>query len=152
MKYLEKISLLIHKVTKPKYFLLFCLLITFVFSYYGFNREATLFISSSITTLLIVIILKKITDTKRPSDAKVKDINTGFPSGHSAVAMCLAIIFSHFLQEFEIRNADLLSDLLIVLAILVGISRLILRVHTFLQVIAGLLIGALIPLFFTLLY
>lgn len=150
MKYLEKISFLIHRITRPKYSLLFFLLTTAVFWYYGFTREAIFFISATITTSVTVIVLKKFTDTKRPTGAKIKDISTGFPSGHSAIAMCLAIVFSHFLHKFEIRNANLFSDILIVLAIFVGISRLILRVHTFLQVIAGLMIGAIIPLLFTL--
>ncbi|MCB9805793.1 phosphatase PAP2 family protein [Candidatus Nomurabacteria bacterium] len=152
MKLLEKIAVIIHKVTRPWIFALFCIAILSLFIYLDLISEAKLFILSGLATLLIVLFLKKVTQTPRPSNAKVQAIGTGFPSAHAASALFIATIFYYFLHQWEIRNADIYSDLLFVLAFLVGISRLIIRVHTFSQVLTGFVIGIVIPIFLTLFF
>ncbi len=58
-----------------------------------------------------------------------------FPSGHTAAAFVMAILFS--------LRFSILSPWLYLLAILIGISRIYLRVHYLTDIIAGALLGIL---------
>lgn len=90
--------------------------------------------------LPIYFVVKKYVKRLRPFE-KMQNINHliappdkySFPSGHTAAAFVMAIIFStHF---------SVLSTWLYILAILIGISRLYLRVHYPTDIVAGAVLG-----------
>ncbi len=85
--------------------------------------------------------LKQIIARPRPTGLLVLDDATGysFPSGHSTVAGTLAG-YSYF-SNLVIKQA---KWIIIILAILTGISRLYLGVHYVSDVLAGLLLGAIL--------
>jgi membrane-associated phospholipid phosphatase len=64
-----------------------------------------------------------------------------FPSGHTASVFCLCISICIFIKKKHYQF------LLVILAYIVGFSRIYLSQHFLVDVLAGALIGSLIPLF-----
>lgn len=92
--------------------------------------------------LPVYFIVKKMVKRLRPFE-QIQNINHliappdkySFPSGHTAAAFIMAIIFS---SQFSI-----LGPWLYLLAILIGFSRIYLKVHYLTVIIAGSLLGIL---------
>jgi diacylglycerol kinase (ATP) len=64
----------------------------------------------------------------------------GMPSGHSAIALCIWVIVTFISQNI------LISFLVLIAAILLCQSRLKTGAHSLSEVVAGALMGGLIPL------
>ncbi len=92
-----------------------------------------LMLLSLIVTAIAVIIIKKITN-------KGTHLKGGFPSGHSALAFCLATGITIISKNIYVAILSLL------IAIMVAESRIETRVHSFLEVIFGSLLGISIAL------
>jgi diacylglycerol kinase (ATP) len=94
---------------------------------------------SVIMVLIAVIILKSCTGSGTP-------LKGGVPSGHTAVAFSIATSVSLNTQD------PVISVLCFVLAVMVSHSRLLLRIHTLREVIAGGVTGTLVTVAVTLLF
>lgn len=111
--------------------------------------EMIVFILSLVSTVLIVLVLKFTFAIPRSIDALVKLDSYAFPSGHSASAMFLAIMFMWLYYRHSgqnIQRSVIVAIPLLVLALLVGYSRILIGVHTPVQVLAGFGVGILVPL------
>ncbi len=101
----------------------------------GFELAVTLIVSQGITYTL-----KSILSRERPYNV-LKDLNTyniflkdySFPSGHTSASFSIATIVAF--------NIPKLSILVLIGALLVGISRIYLAVHYPTDVLAGILVG-----------
>lgn len=89
------------------------------------------------------VLLKQIIMRPRPflalSDVENRDLPTagfGFPSGHTSVAFAAAFLLIHFTPKAY-------RPWLVVIAFLVGLSRIYLGVHAPLDVVAGAALGGL---------
>lgn len=100
---------------------------------------------SSITTLLIVELLKVTLKIPRPAGMLIEVSSYSFPSGHAAIAFGF-----YFLLWFLLRNrvSVFLQVVLLTLTILLPVSRLVLQVHRPVEVVTGSVIGVLVCLIF----
>lgn len=111
----------------------------------GISLGTALSLSGIITNLIIKHLVNRprpytmieglVPEGKIPSDAS-------FPSGHTALGFVVATVFLLTLPWImEKKRAMVISVIFIVLAVLVGFSRLYLGVHYPTDVLAGMLLG-----------
>lgn len=103
-------------------------------------------ITISISSLVLMLILKQLFQRKRPLSPLLKAAKgLSFPSGHAIMAVTfyglLVYILQHTIESGWLRI--LLTILLIILALLIGFSRVYLRVHYASDVLGGFIIGLL---------
>src|SRR4030095_9291334 len=101
-------------------------------------------ITIAISSLVLMLLLKQLFQRKRPLAPLLQAAKgLSFPSGHAIMAVTfyglLIYIFLHTVQETACRY--LLTSLLIALILLIGFSRIYLRVHYASDVLAGFIIG-----------
>jgi undecaprenyl-diphosphatase len=100
----------------------------------------------AISSLVLMLLLKQLFQRKRPLSPLLKAAKgLSFPSGHAIMAVTFYGLLIYILQH-SISN-DLLKWLVtffvIVLIVLIGFSRVYLRVHYASDVAAGFIIGLL---------
>jgi undecaprenyl-diphosphatase len=105
-------------------------------------------IISGVFTLTLVDSIKKITKVPRPENALVSLSDYAFPSGHSAFAFAIATITINLIYQSEMikRNKIILSFVILLFAGHTAYRRLIIQVHTPVQVIAGAALGIFVSL------
>lgn len=93
------------------------------------DREPVVLVASVLTVLVVVVLAKAFSGRGHP-------LHGGMPSGHAAVSFALAAFLT-------LRSEDLTTALLSgVLALMVSHSRLLQRIHTRREVVAGAVLGA----------
>lgn len=104
------------------------------------KRELLILIVSILATALTVFVVKKLVRRKRPGGEWGKFYRQtdphSFPSGHAVRAMMLAVVM--------LGLSPGIGLLLLVWAPLVGLARVAMGVHYLSDVLAGLLLGAVI--------
>ncbi len=103
-------------------------------------------ITIAISSLVLMLLLKQLFQRKRPLSPLLKAAKgLSFPSGHAIMAVTfyglLIYILQHAIESSWLRS--LVSILLIVLILLIGFSRIYLRVHYASDVLGGFIIGLL---------
>src|SRR4030095_2939678 len=98
----------------------------------------------SLSSLFLMMLLKRLFQRKRPLSPLLKAAKgLSFPSGHAIMAVTFYGLLAYMLQ-LAIPDAFfkyLVTVLIIILIVVIGYSRIYLRVHYASDVIAGLLIG-----------
>ncbi len=103
-------------------------------------------ITISISSLVLMLLLKQLFQRKRPLSPLLKAAKgLSFPSGHAIMAVTfyglLIYILQHTIEVNWIRAIS--TALLVVLILLIGFSRVYLRVHYASDVLGGFIIGSL---------
>ncbi|PIT91232.1 hypothetical protein COU17_01230 [Candidatus Kaiserbacteria bacterium CG10_big_fil_rev_8_21_14_0_10_49_17] len=144
---LVAISELLHSTIAEVLFFLVCAGLFFFLLLQKRRDDAYIFLLSLITTLGFVVLVKYTLATERPDAALVEANGFAFPSGHATAGMFLAVSFSYFFVRTvkEPRLRTLLTVLVFLIGLSIGLSRLLLLVHTPLQVAAGFLTAIIIP-------
>jgi undecaprenyl-diphosphatase len=106
--------------------------------------EALLVPLSLIVSVVLVGALKAYTDVPRPSGALVPTEGSSFPSGHAAYAVVYVSIAVARERMRGFINHVLLVTGAIVLAVVIGLTRVYLRAHYLTDVIGGFSLGVLI--------
>ncbi len=98
---------------------------------------------SSIIVYIMVGILKLLSKKQRPKDARFRLYDFSFPSGHTAIATTWFLNLALFISRYVDHTGILLSVFFwaILWGIVVGRSRLYLKVHWISDVLVGLLLG-----------
>lgn len=144
---LQQIALKVHALFTTPVFYIFCCGAIVALFFLGKTFEAEVFLTSLILMSVIVVGLKVITHVPRPVGRIVEEKGYAFPSGHSAASAFLAVMMPYsFASAVNLPSLVVISLGFLLLAVVIVLSRLILKVHTPLQVVAGVLIGALVPL------
>jgi membrane-associated phospholipid phosphatase len=103
-------------------------------------------ITISISSLVLMLLLKQLFQRKRPLSPLLKAARgLSFPSGHAIMAVTFYGLLVYILQHtIDIGWMKfLLTFLLVILVILIGFSRIYLRVHYASDVLGGFIIGLL---------
>ncbi|QXT63130.1 phosphatase PAP2 family protein [Tessaracoccus palaemonis] len=108
-------------------------------------RLAARLVTSSLLSLSIVTVLKVLVGRERPSTPwlGVLTSDASFPSGHAAAATVLACGLIALAREarWPPRRSRWWAAAWMAFAVLVGVARLLLRVHHLSDVVAGVLVG-----------
>ena len=147
MRYTEAewLGLYVNAIANAPLFVGVALVFSFALSVNGETTNAILFLGSNIVLMLIVGALKITTHVGRPKNRLIDAPLQAFPSGHAAASMFLTFTIPYFTFPKSISIALTLLVIGIIATFLVAMSRLVLNVHTRLQVMAGLLLGVLVP-------
>lgn len=103
-------------------------------------------ITISISSLVLMLLLKQLFQRKRPLSPLLKAAKgLSFPSGHAIMAVTFYGLLIYILQHtIDVNWIRSLSTILIILLIfLIGFSRVYLRVHYASDVLGGFIIGSL---------
>jgi membrane-associated phospholipid phosphatase len=111
------------------------------------NTEFSIRIAAiALSSLVLMILMKKLFQRKRPLEPLLKAARgLSFPSGHAIMAVCFYGLLIYFARH-SLTNGFLktmLISFLVVLIVLIGFSRVYLRVHYASDVLAGFIIGIL---------
>lgn len=118
------------------------LICTFLYLQHN-KRKALLFFTTTLFLMILVQTLKTLLHVQRPSDALIQASGYAFPSGHAAGVMFLSVTTIYLARKMPRPLRDTIWIIALTITLLIGMSRLQLRVHTPLQVIVGYVIGAL---------
>ncbi len=109
------------------------------------HKKAIVFLTAYLGGIALNKILKELFQVPRPSDALIPIQGYSFPSGHamSAVIFYSLLVFMFYkkIQNKIARIIFIVANGLIIL--LVGLSRVMLKVHTIYDVVGGYVIGLL---------
>lgn len=103
-------------------------------------------ITIAISSLVLMLLLKQLFRRKRPLSPLLKAAKgLSFPSGHAIMAITFYGLLVYILQHtIEISWLRIfVTSLLVILALLIGMSRVYLRVHYASDVLGGFIIGLL---------
>jgi undecaprenyl-diphosphatase len=123
----------------PTYILLIGMLIIF-----QKKRYALHVFTVALSGFLMMQLLKQVFHRKRPDLPIIKAIHTySFPSGHAVSSFIFCSILAYLVWQGRVHVAFkwVLTVLLLLLAIAIGISRIVLNVHFATDVIAGFCLG-----------
>lgn len=133
--------------------LLFILLVTVIILLYKGRKKETLGIMLNLAiSTYVYIFLKQVFQRTRPitGDILIDETGFSFPSGHSTNNMAF-YGFAIYLVCLNVKNHRLRNFLCVILAlipIVIGISRIYLRVHYPSDVIAGFSLGIVLVILF----
>jgi membrane-associated phospholipid phosphatase len=102
-------------------------------------------LSTGLSGFLIIYLLKLLFRRPRPAGGLIpQPSDFSFPSGHSSAAFIFYGLLIYLIWRIDIRKPVQygVSALLILLSLLIGFSRIFLRVHYASDVLAGFCIGA----------
>ena len=123
----------------PAYILLISILIIFK------KKRTALDISIvALSSFLMMQVLKQVFRRKRPNLPIIKAIHSySFPSGHSVSSFIFCSILVYLVWKGEGRTIYkwVLTFILLLLAVAIGLSRIVLNVHFATDVIAGFCLG-----------
>jgi membrane-associated phospholipid phosphatase len=100
----------------------------------------------ALSSLVLMLILKQLFRRKRPLSPLLQAAKgLSFPSGHAIMAVSFfgLIIYCLLHSELSIWLQIILTTTLVILILLIGFSRIYLRVHYISDVLAGFIIGLL---------
>lgn len=109
----------------------------------GHRRDATTFVVLAVVTQAIVMIVKQVFARGRPETALGLATGYSFPSGHTTTAAILACSIA-WLAYRHIRNRYMPATVLVFAmawVVLMALSRLVLGVHYFTDVLGGASLG-----------
>jgi membrane-associated phospholipid phosphatase len=143
----NKFMLFITALAKHQFLIPANLLLIFYFLFINRRSWFSIRIAAiALSSLLLMLLLKKLFRRKRPLYPLLKAAKgLSFPSGHAIMAVTFYGLIIYIL--FHTLNNPLLmyglAILLVILILLIGFSRIYLRVHYLSDVIAGFIIGLL---------
>lgn len=115
-------------------------------------REIKILFLSGFGTYAFTYIIKYLTKIDRPINALIPTGGYAFPSAHSSISFFFATFLSFLILNTGIyikaSTKYLMIGFLYLIAVLIAISRIALKVHTFDQVVIGSAVGILITLIF----
>ncbi len=144
-----KISLLIHTLTPFYVFIAFAGTVVVVLLSYGRRYDAYIFGVAFVVTAGVVVVLKHLCAVPRPTDALITLADYAFPSAHATFSAFFATNIGWlYIKNRSLSNCKItgIYILLSIPAVIVGLSRLSIKVHTPFQVVVGFSIGVIVPL------
>ncbi|HSZ31792.1 MAG TPA: phosphatase PAP2 family protein [Puia sp.] len=138
-----KIALFFTFFGSPYFMIPAYLVIMFYFSKQQKKKEAIMIGVVALISVLSIFLLKDIFHRHRPPSPLIPGVNGySFPSGHSLSGFTFSgiMIYLIFKSNIQYYRKWIYAALLFLFAVLIGMSRIYLRVHFPSDVIAGLLV------------
>jgi undecaprenyl-diphosphatase len=143
--FLVSLSTGIGIIFDTKFLIIACLLLCIFIFLKGLKKESSFFALSTLAGAALVFILKEIIQRARPLNSLITETDYGFPSAHTM----MSIIFLGFLAYLAIKNLKKEQKFLrrtiiktaILLMLIISFSRLILNVHWFTDILAGIFLA-----------
>jgi len=107
-------------------------------------RDALFVSFIAISSFVLMLLLKNYFRRDRPTLSLAEVVNSfSFPSGHTLSSFVLAVTLIYLVRKTHWNNTQkvLVSVLLVLFSLLIGLSRIFLKVHYATDVIAGLCVG-----------
>lgn len=142
-------SLFINSITPSYVFVVLAGVIAFALFARGRLYDAFVFAIAFVVTAGTVVALKHVCAVSRPYDALITLTDYAFPSGHATFSAFFATSIGWlYLQNHSLSKCKIVCMyiLLSIPAVIVGLSRLSIKVHTPFQVVVGFSIGVIVPL------
>ena len=132
----------ISTITEPLVLLAVSLILGVYFYFKKSRRDGVFFVSLILIASILVKSLKEIFQRARPLNSIIVETGYSLPSGHALISL----VFFGSLTYLFLRKKDNLVLMLssTILVLLIGFSRLYLRVHWLSDILAGYLIGIII--------
>jgi undecaprenyl-diphosphatase len=111
-----------------------------------YKKEAIFIASASVIGAVLIYILKNALTRIRPLNSIIEETGFSFPSGHATISLILfGCLIYYTIKRLKQKSAKTIIIILSsALILLIGFSRIYLRVHWFSDVIAGFLLGVFI--------
>lgn len=138
----RELAIFLHRMGTPTAFFVVSVLISLLLFLVGETSKGMLFLMALVMVSGLAGLLKIIFRVARPIDAVYELSSFAFPSGHSAGIAFLMVGVLYILHDVVALGVFYgIALLLLILVALIGVSRVVLRVHTTFQVLVGLTIG-----------
>ena len=126
-------------------------LILATYLYFKISKKKGLFLATTILlTGIIIIALKEIFQRARPINALITESSFSMPSGHATMAVIFFGLIIYLFTSKKNKIKIYVTTTLIIL--LIGFTRIYLRVHWLTDIIAGFSIGGIILITSILIY
>ncbi len=133
----------ISNVFEPKNGIILLIIISLILWVKGFKKQSFFLAFASIIGAGFIYSLKSFIERTRPLNSIIQETGFSFPSGHATMALilfgCLTYYAIKYLKSESSRIIAISFSIFFIL--LIGFSRIYLRVHWFSDVIAGFLLG-----------
>lgn len=129
------------KVASTEGFLLMVGALLLVFLVRKNIRDAVALFASAAGLILATQLFKEAFQVPRPIESLIEVTGYAFPSGHAAGSAFLALVVAFLVRKQSKPVRYLVVALAVLIALLVGMSRVMYQVHTPFQVLAGFGIG-----------
>jgi len=119
------------------------LLMSAYFFYRNYRKNASLLVGAMVGDAAIITVAKILVHSARPLNGMIQESGFSFPSGHATSTTVFFGLLTYFIwQRWKSSNAKALSTMFfVVMAFLVGFSRVYLNVHWLSDVLGGYLLG-----------
>jgi len=128
---------------ETKYILVFSLLLLAILLKKGLIKEFVGLLTLTFSSASFILIFKNLIKEPRPKFALITETSYSFPSGHSTIAIAfygLLIIYLFKVNKLNVKSLSLgFLGILLIGSIL--LSRLVLGVHYFFDIIGGIILG-----------
>jgi undecaprenyl-diphosphatase len=135
-------SKFVAEITEPLVLFVVSLLISSYIYFKKSRKKAVVFAGTALIASLAIKVLKEIFQRARPLDGLISETGYSFPSGHAI----FAVVFFGLLTYFSIRKKYKIETIFVTtfIILLIGFTRIYLRVHWLTDIIGGFVIGSLI--------
>lgn len=127
-------------VTEPMVLVVVSLIIGLIVYFKKSRKEGLFFTAMILATGVLIKVAKEIFHRARPLDSLIAETSYSFPSGHATMAM----VFFGMVGYLFWKKGAWSRIVLALIVLLIGLTRLYLRVHWFSDVFAGYVFGAVI--------
>lgn len=111
--------------------------------YKNYKKHAVLLVGAMMGDAMVLTIVKMLVHSARPLNGIMLETGFSFPSGHVTSTVVLFGLLTYFAwQHWKSSNAKILpSTFFIIIAIIVGFSRIYLNVHWLSDILGGYSLG-----------
>jgi undecaprenyl-diphosphatase len=135
-------SIIIGRIFEPIILIIVALIIALYLYIKVSKKKGTILAITVLATGVIIKVLKEIIHRIRPPNVIFVESGFSFPSGHTTTAVVFFGLITYLLVNKKYKSVAATISTLIVL--LIGFTRIYLRVHWITDVIAGLVVGGII--------
>lgn len=141
--FLIQFSKAIAWIFEPVIVVIYALIISLMLFIKKYKKDSVIFAVSMLAGGCFMYLIKEIVQRTRPENALILESSSSFPSGHALISL---IFFSFFiylaLNNLKSKTYKTIIPIILIIFILfVGLSRLVLNVHFFSDVLGGWFLG-----------